>query len=173
MLRGKWILENILGTPPPPPPPDVPELKTEKIGIDETLRVQLQKHRASASCSVCHNKMDTLGFALENYDAIGSWRAKDGALAVDASGALGGKRFEGASGLKQILAETRQASFLKCLTEKLLTYSLGRGLENFDRPEVNQICNRIAASGYKFESLITEVVMSMPFQMRRAEGVGK
>lgn len=173
VLRGKWVLENILGTPPPPPPPDVPELNTEKIGVDETLRSQLQKHRASASCSVCHDKMDTLGFALENYDAVGVWRSKDGALPIDASGALSGKKFDDAGGLKKILAENRQASFVKNLTEKLMTYALGRGLEKYDRPEVNQICNRIAAEGHKFQSLILDIVESMPFQMRRAEGVAK
>ena len=170
VLRGKWILENILGTPPPPPPPDVPELKTEKIGVDETLRMQLLKHRASASCSVCHNKMDTLGFALENYDAIGTWRAKDGNFDVDSSGTLNGKHFDGADGIKKILLERQQGAFLKCLTEKLMTYALGRGLEKYDRPEVSRICNKLAASGYKFQSLLEAIVESLPFEMRRTEG---
>ena len=167
VIRGKWILENILGTPPPPPPADVPELKTEKIGVTETLRMQLAKHRASASCSVCHNKMDSLGFSLEHYDAIGRWRDNDGKLPIDSSGATQGVKFEGAAEMKKILVEKQAGVFLKCLTEKLMTYALGRGLEKFDRGAVTQAVNQTAGAGYKFQSLLQAIVESMPFQMRR------
>ena len=167
VLRGKWILENILGTPPPPPPPDVPELKTETIGVTESLRSQLQKHRASPSCSVCHNKMDTLGFSLEHYDAIGRWRANDGNIAIDSSGTMNGVKFEGAAEVKKIILDKQASLFVKCLTEKLLTYSLGRGLEKYDRAEVTRIVSQASANGHKFQGLLESIVESLPFQMRR------
>src|SRR5206468_6325729 len=126
--RGKWILENLLGTPPPPPPPDVPELKEGKE-LTGTLRQRMEQHRANPSCATCHQRMDPLGFGFENYDAIGAWRTKDGKFAVDAGGVLpDGRKFNGPAELRKILKE-RQAEFTRCLTEKLLTYALGRGME--------------------------------------------
>jgi hypothetical protein len=169
VLRGKWILENILNTPPPPPPPDVPILDEAAVGTSVSLRQQLEKHRTNATCASCHARMDPLGFGLENFDAIGAWRAEDGKLPIDASGSLpDGRSFQGPDGLKQILKADR-AAFAGCLTEKLLTYALGRGLERYDRPVVKAIATRVAASQYRFSNLVLEIVNSLPFQMQRAD----
>ncbi|HEU0119709.1 MAG TPA: DUF1592 domain-containing protein [Bryobacteraceae bacterium] len=167
VLRGKWILENLLGAPPPPPPPGVPELDDSKVGAATSLREQLEKHRASASCSVCHNKMDPLGFGLENYDAIGNWREKDGAFPIDSAGTLpGGKRFSGPMELRTLLSN-EPSVFVKALTEKMLTYALGRGVERYDRNAVLKISNQMAANEYRMSSLILGIVDSLPFQNRR------
>jgi mono/diheme cytochrome c family protein len=169
VIRGKYILQNILGTPPPPPPPDVPALDEEAVGTTASLRKQMEAHRTNSICASCHSRMDPLGFALENYDAIGKWRTMDGEFPVDSSGKLpGGKTFSSPAELREILSH-RQFEFSKTLTEKLLIYSLGRGLERYDRPTVNAITNRMAASGYGFQTLVREVVRSLPFQSRRAE----
>ncbi len=169
VLRGKWVLENLLGTPPPPPPPDVPALKEDHIGTEASLRQRLEQHRAKAECAVCHNMMDPIGFALENYDASGAWREKDGNFPVDTSGQLpGGKPFKGPAGLKQALRD-QSAPFVRNFTEKMLTYALGRGLEPYDRPTVDHIVERLAADNYRFSTLITEIVDSQPFRMRKAE----
>ena len=167
VLRGKWILENLLGAPPPPPPPNIPELKEASGDAPATLRQQLEKHRSAASCAACHARMDPLGFALENYDAVGKWRDKDGGAPIDASGVLpGGVSFKGANELKSVL-RGHQEEFADCLTEKLLTYALGRGVEYFDKPAIRQIVRQAAVRDYRFSALVTAVVNSVPFQMRR------
>jgi hypothetical protein len=169
VLRGKWILENLLNAPPPPPPPNVPDLEQVKTGEDATLRQKMEVHRANAVCASCHSKMDPLGFGLENFDAIGSWRAKDGKSPIDASGTLpDGKSFNGPAELAATLMLQKDA-FAQCLTEKMMTFALGRGLEPTDRPEVKRISASIAASDYKFSSVVLGIVKSLPFQMRRAE----
>jgi hypothetical protein len=168
VLRGKFILENVLNTPPPPPPPDVPLLENSG-GNTGTLRQQMEKHRSNAICASCHSKMDPLGFGLENYDAIGRWRSSEGGLPIDASGTLpDGKSFNSPVEMMSILAGNRDA-FARCLTEKLLTYALGRGLERYDKPSIQSISRRAAARDYRFSSLILEIVNSMPFQMRRGD----
>ena len=134
-----------------------------------TMRQQLEQHRANPACATCHNRMDPLGFGLENYDAVGHWRAQDGKFPVDAAGVLpGGRSFRSPMELKAILKTDRDA-FARCVTEKMLTYALGRGLERYDKPAVNLICSRLAANDYRFSRLILEIVDSLPFQMRHGE----
>jgi hypothetical protein len=170
VLRGKWILENFLNAPPPPPPANVPSLDEDAVGSSASLRHQLEEHRKNAVCASCHARMDPLGFALENYDAVGAWRKQDGKFPIDPTGSLpDGRTFQGAEGLKAILKEDRDA-FAKCLTEKLLMYALGRGLERYDQPAVKQIVSRGAAHHYRFSSFILGIVNSIPFQMRSGEG---
>jgi len=170
--RGKWILENLLGTPPPPPPADVPELKAHSSdGKPLTMREQMQQHRDNPACSGCHARMDPIGFALENYDAIGKWRAKDGDSPIDASGALpDGATFEGPAGLSRLLRTTYRDDFVRTVAEKLLTYALGRGLESEDRPVVRSIVRQAARENYRMSALIAAVEESVPFQMRRTPG---
>jgi mono/diheme cytochrome c family protein len=171
VIRGKYILQNILGTPPPPPPADVPALDEQAVGTTASLRKQMETHRTNAICASCHSRMDPLGFALENYDAIGKWRTMDGGFPVDSSGVLpGGKKFANSAEMRQMLSE-RVPELTRTLTEKLLIYSLGRGLQRYDRPTVNGITKKVAASGYGFQTLVQEVVRSLPFQSRRAEDV--
>jgi hypothetical protein len=169
VIRGKYVLQNILGAPPPPPPPDVPNLDEEAIGSTGTLRQQLDRHRTNAICASCHRKMDVLGFGLENYDAIGKWRALDGKFPVDASGTLpNGKSFSTPAEMRALLGN-QLPEFARCLVEKMLIYSLGRGLEPYDRRAVEQIRRNLAASGYRFQTLILEIVRALPFQSRRGE----
>ncbi|MGI8990864.1 MAG: DUF1592 domain-containing protein [Bryobacteraceae bacterium] len=166
VLRGKWVLENLLGTPPPPPPPGTPALGEETLGKDASLRERLEQHRANPSCAVCHNQMDPIGFGLENYDAAGAWRDHDGKFPIDSSGKLpGGGAFDGPRELKRIL-KSQPDLFARNLTEKMLTYALGRGMERRDEPEVERIAQRLAANGYRFSTLVTEIVNSKPFVMR-------
>ncbi|ODT97525.1 MAG: hypothetical protein ABS79_07435 [Planctomycetes bacterium SCN 63-9] len=166
--RGKWILEQILGTPPPPPPPDVPELDTDqKAALSGTVRQRLEQHRTNPSCASCHSRMDPLGFGLENYDPIGAWRDKDGAFAIDSSGTLpSGQSFQGAKGLKAVL-RSKKTEFTRCLTEKLLIYAIGRGLEDSDHCFVDQIVKTLESENDRFSRLILEIVLSDPFQKRR------
>jgi hypothetical protein len=167
VLRGKWILENVLNAPPPPPPPGVGSLDTSGGPLAGTMRQQMEKHRANPMCASCHMRMDPLGFALENYNAIGQWRTEDANQPIDASGVLpDGKTFKGSSDLKTILSQNRDA-FAQCLTEKLMTYALGRGLESYDRREVNRIVASLAQNDYRFSALIEGIVNSVPFQMGR------
>jgi hypothetical protein len=166
--RGKWILENILAEPPPPPPPDVPELEegAETLG---SLREQMEQHRSNEACAVCHRTMDALGFGLENFDAIGAWRDRDGRFDVDASGELpGGRSFNGASELMQILVEEKKQQFCRCLAGKMLTYSLGRGLDSYDRCTVKDAVSALEEGEYRFSSLVASIVTSDPFTMREA-----
>jgi hypothetical protein len=171
VLRGKWILENVLNTPPPPPPPGVGSIDAKGGPLAGTMRQQMEKHRANPMCASCHTRMDPLGFALENYNAIGKWRTHDANQPIDASGALpGGKPFNGPAELKTILMGNRD-SFAECLTEKLMIYALGRGLENYDRRAVKQITTDLSKNGYRFSTLITGIVDSVPFQMGRGDAV--
>ena len=166
--RGKWILEQILGTPPPPPPPNVPELKEDKdVVLSGTLRQRMEQHRANPECATCHGRMDPLGFGLENFDAIGAWREKEGSFAIDASGTLpDGRTFAGPKALKAILKE-RDADFARCLSEKLLTFALGRGLDYYDKCAVDKIGAALAQNDYRFSTLVLGIVNSDPFQKRR------
>jgi mono/diheme cytochrome c family protein len=168
--RGKWILDNILGTPPPPPPPDVPDLTDGKQAeLSGSLRQRMEQHRAKTICASCHQRMDPLGFGFENYDAIGAWRTADGKFAIDPSGELpGGKAFKGPAELKTIL-KTRKDAFARCLAEKMLTYAIGRGLENYDRRAVTGIAGDMAKGEYKFTSLVAAIVESDPFLKRRGQ----
>jgi hypothetical protein len=169
VLRGKWVLENILNAPPPPPPA-VNNLDEDQIGVSGTLRQQFEKHRANPVCASCHARMDPLGFGLENYDAIGRWRTMDGKFPVDSSGTLpNGKSFRTPAELMQLLRADEKDAFVRGLVEKLLVYGLGRGLESYDRPAVKWITSRLAAGDYKFSTLIREIVLSTPFQMRRGD----
>ena len=168
VLRGKWILENLLNAPPPPPPPSVPALDDTKVGLSASLRQQMEAHRQSPACASCHAKMDPLGFGLENFDAVGAWRDVDGKFPVDSSGALPGNRlFHGPVELKKLLSNDRDA-FVRGMTEKLLTYAIGRGLERYDRALVASISDRLPAKNYRFSQLVLEIVNSYPFQMRRS-----
>ncbi len=169
VIRGKYVLRNILGSPPPPPPPDVPALDEAAVGTSMSLRQQMEKHRDNAVCSSCHTKMDPLGFGLENYDAIGRWRKLDGKFPVDSSGTLpNGKSFNTPAEMRAVLL-SQLPDFAHCVIEKMLTYALGRGLQPYDRPAVNEISRNLAAQGYPFQTLIFEVVNSLPFQSRRGE----
>jgi hypothetical protein len=169
VIRGKYVLQNILGAPSPPPPADVPVLDEEAVGNTASLRQQLEKHRSNAVCASCHSRMDVLGFGLENYDAVGKWRTLDGKFPIDSSGTLpNGKSFSSPAELRVLLKEDLP-DFTRCLTEKMLTYSLGRGLEKYDNRTVEEIARKLAASGYHFQTLIQEIVRSFPFQSRRGE----
>ena len=167
VLRGKWILEKILNAPPPPPLPDVPNLDESKIGSAGSLRQQLEAHRQNPTCASCHARMDPLGFGLENFDAIGAWRTQDGKFPIDSSGVLpDGRSFKGPAELKSILKQD-QTAFAEGVTEKLLIYALGRGLESYDRSTVKQIVARLAAGNYRFSTLVFEIAGSLPFQTTR------
>jgi mono/diheme cytochrome c family protein len=167
VIRGKWVLENLLDTPPPPPPADVPPLNEAAIGATLSMREQLEQHRSNPACAGCHARMDPIGFGLENYDAIGRYRTSEGKFRIDSSGTLpGGKSFAGAAGLKRILRDDPQV-FTRALSEKLLTYALGRGLESYDRAAVAGIVDRIQQNGYRFSALVQAIVDSVPFEMRR------
>lgn len=166
--RGKWILENLLGAPPPPPPPMVPELdEKEKAELSGSLRQRMEQHRADPGCASCHQRMDPLGFGLENFDGIGAWRTKDGAFPVDAGGTLpDGRTFNGPRELKAVLL-ARKDEFVRCLGEKMLTYALGRGLESYDTPALDRIVSGTVGKQYKFSAMVAEIVLSEPFRMRR------
>jgi hypothetical protein len=167
--RGKWILEQILGAPPPPPPGDVPELDAQAT-LTGTLRQKMEQHRANPSCASCHARMDPLGFGFENFDAIGAWRDRDGDSPVDASGELpSGQTFRGPGELKAIL-KARDREFLRCLSEKMLTYALGRGIEYFDACALDKIVEGTAGDHYRFSRLVLEIVKSDPFQKRKGRG---
>jgi hypothetical protein len=169
--RGKWILENILGTPPSPPPPDAGELSEDKeVVLSGSLRKRMEMHRAKPRCATCHESMDPLGFGFENFDGIGAWRTKDGKFEIDPSGTLpGGQSFKGPAELKKIL-KGRQKDFGRCLCEKMLTYAVGRGLEWYDRCAVDDIAAALAREQYRFSALVIAVVKSEPFQLRRGKG---
>jgi mono/diheme cytochrome c family protein len=167
--RGKWILENLLGTPPPPPPPDVPELKAAPHGKVLSMREQMEVHRNNPTCAACHGRMDPIGFALENYDAVGRWRREDAGAPIDASGKLpDGTEFNGPSGLNELLLTKYRDDFVRTATEKLLTYALGRGVEYYDLPTIRAITAEASRDHYRVSSLILAIIKSTPFQMRRA-----
>jgi hypothetical protein len=167
--RGKWVLEQILGTPPPPPPPDVPELEENGKGHEgASLRQRLEEHRANPACANCHARMDPIGFAFENFDAVGAFREKDGNFPVDASGVLpDGTAFKGAGELRAMLVDKRKEPFTRRLAERLMIYALGRGLEHYDDRAVTAVSGAVAADGHKFSRLVAEIVRSDAFRMRR------
>jgi hypothetical protein len=170
-IRGKWLLENILAAPMPAPPANVPSLESSnKDNKPLSVREMLEMHRASPACAGCHARMDPLGLSLENFDAIGQWRTTDAGHAIDASGVLlDGTKVDGPTPLRHALL-AQQTQFAKAVTEKLLTYALGRGLEYYDAPAVRTIDRSAAADNYRWSSLILGVVKSAPFQMRTAAG---
>lgn len=169
--RGKWILETILGSAPPPPPPNVPPLtETEKANPEATLREQLARHRQDAACAACHRDMDPIGLAFENYDAIGRWRDTVDEKPVDTAGSLpDGRTFQNAIDLAGLLRE-QETEYARQVTRAMLTYALGRGLEPYDRCAVDAIVSELQRNDYRFKTLVREVVLSMPFQMRRGDG---
>jgi hypothetical protein len=164
VLRGKWILESLLGTPPPPPPPNVPELKEHAGETPQTLRARLEQHRANPTCAACHNRIDPLGFGLENYDSLGRWREKDAGQPIDASGVLpDGTKYNGPQELKQVLLG-KKTQVVRNLTSKMLGYALGRGLTAEDECAVDQIVAAVERDEYRAHTLIKEIVRSVPFR---------
>jgi mono/diheme cytochrome c family protein len=168
VLRGKWILENVLGTPPPPPLPNVPPLVASTEAAPRTLRERMEQHRASPTCAGCHKVLDPLGFALENFDGIGAWRTREAGLPIDASGLLAdGTKVDGVVALRNALI-ARSDILVQTLTEKLMIYALGRGLQSYDMPAVRDIVRQATKQDYRFSALIMGVVTATPFQMRAA-----
>jgi mono/diheme cytochrome c family protein len=168
-IRGKWVLEQLLGTPPPPPPPNVPSLKDDASTTAMTMRQRMEQHRANPTCAVCHKMMDPIGFSLENFDGLGRWRDSTGVGTgpIDSSGVLpDGTTFDGSTGLRDVLV-SKGDLFVETLTERLLTYALGRGVEHYDRPVVRKITREAAADNQRWSSIILGIVNSAPFQMRR------
>jgi Protein of unknown function (DUF1592)/Protein of unknown function (DUF1588)/Protein of unknown function (DUF1585)/Protein of unknown function (DUF1595)/Protein of unknown function (DUF1587) len=170
VLRGRWLLDNILGSPPPPPPPDVPQLnENDASGRPRSIREQMEAHRKNPSCAVCHVRMDPLGFSLENFDALGKWRTTIDTLPIDASASLpDGTRFDGVAGLRRLMND-HQEDFARTLTQKLLTYALGRSLEPSDWPTIRQITRQAAPGAYRWSSLVTGVVSSTAFRMSTSQ----
>jgi hypothetical protein len=173
VLRGKWVLENLLGLPVPPPPPDVPSLDANASGTPRTLREQLAEHRASPVCAGCHRVMDPVGFALENFDAVGAWRTHEAGGPIDASGQLAdGTVINGVVQLREAIVR-RPDLFVTTLTEKMLTYALGRGVEARDMPAVRSIVREAAGRDYRLSAIVLGVVRSVPFRMRMKPGTGE
>jgi hypothetical protein len=173
VLRGKYLLDNILGAPPPPPPPDVPPLQETgaRDGVEVSMRERMQAHRQNAVCATCHQRMDPLGFALENFDAIGKWRTTEGPSPIDASGVLpDGTKFAGPDEFRDALLAHRD-EFVRTFTEKLLTYALGRAVAYYDMPALRAITREAAPGDYRWSSLVLAIVKSRPFQMRAAQEV--
>jgi cytochrome c5 len=168
VLRGKWVLDNLLGSPPPPPPPNVPPLEPKaKDGRILSIRQQMEQHRANPACAVCHSRMDPIGFALDNFNGVGIWRTMDAGMPLDTSGIMpDGTKFQGPAELRQAIL-SRPGPYITTVTEKLLTYALGRGLEYYDEPVVRQVIQEAAPSEYRWSALIMGIVKSTPFQMRR------
>jgi len=169
VIRGKWVLENLMGTPPPAPPPNVPPLKDQAQGGKIlSVRQLLEEHRKNAPCSTCHAVMDPIGFALESFNAVGEYRTKDASGPIDASGQLAdGTKIDGIAGLREALLKHPEY-FVGTLTEKMLTYALGRPLEYYDMPVVRGIVQSASHNDYRFSSLITGIVKSEPFEMKKA-----
>jgi hypothetical protein len=170
-IRGKWVLEQLLGTPPPPPPANVPSLKEDQSTQKLTMRQRMEQHRSNPACAACHKMMDSLGFALDNFDGIGGWRDSTGPGAgpIDSSGTLpDGTAFHGPAGLREVLVKKKEM-FIDTFTERLLTYALGRGVEEYDHPVIRRIVRDSAADDQKWSSIILGIVNSTPFQMRRVK----
>jgi hypothetical protein len=174
VARGKWVLENILGTPPPLPPPNVPPLKeTEGAQQATSVRQRMEEHRANPVCAACHKIMDPIGFSLENFDLIGNWRASEGGVPIDTSSQLvDGTKLDGPASLRQALL-ARSDVFVRTVTEKLLTYGTGRALKYYDMPVVRSISSQAAHNNNRFSSIIVGIVKSDPFQMRLKQETGK
>jgi hypothetical protein len=170
VVRGKWLLDNLLGAPPPPPPANVPPLKDKEAGQKpQTLRAQMEEHRRNPVCANCHKLMDPIGFAMENFDAVGAYRTRDAGTSIDASGQLAdGTKIDGIVSLREAL-ERRSDVFVSTFTEKLLTYALGRGLTFRDMPTIRAIDASAAQNDYRFSSIVSGIVNSVPFRMRKAE----
>ena len=167
VLRGKWILDNLLAAPPPPPPPNVPPLEDVKGAKNLTVREQMELHRSNPVCASCHSKMDPLGFALENFDATGAWRKTQAGRLIDVSATMpDGTRFEGPAGLEDVLM-ARKGDFVEAFTERLMIYALGRGVEAYDMPAIRAIRAQSAGDNYRIQSIILGIVQSVPFTMRR------
>jgi hypothetical protein len=174
VARGKWVLENILGTPPPLPPPNVPPLKeTEGAQQATSVRQRMEEHRANPVCAACHKIMDPIGFSLENFDLIGNWRASEGGVPIDTSSQLvDGTKLDGPASLRQALL-ARSDVFVRTVTEKLLTYGTGRALKYYDMPVVRSISSQAAHNNNRFSSIIVGIVKSDPFQMRLKQETAK
>ena len=170
VVRGKWVMDTLLGAPPPKPPANVPPLKENIAGAKPLpVRVRLEEHRSNPACAGCHKMMDPIGFALENFDALGAWRWNDSGFPVEPTGQLvDGTKVTGPASLRAALVKHSDA-FLRTFTEKLLTYALGRGLEYYDMPAVRAIDREAASNGNRFSSFVLGIVRSTPFEMRRAE----
>jgi hypothetical protein len=173
VLRGKWVLDAILGAPPPPPPPNVPALAEHAGAQPQTMRERLAQHRENPVCASCHSRIDPIGFALENYDALGQWRTEDAGRPIDNSGELpDGTKFEGSDQLKAVLLQKKDL-FLRNLTNRMLGYALGRGLTRNYSCTVDSIMAQLAANDYKSQALIEAIVMSPPFRYQAGAGAGK
>ena len=173
VLRGKWVLENLLGSPPPPPPPNVPPLEENASGArPESLRERMEQHRSNPVCASCHNRMDQLGFALEHYDAVGRWRDTDGGAPINASIMLAGQTVDTPREFREALLGYGHDAFVRTVVEKLLTYASGRGLGYADAPTVRDLMRDLARNGYRWSALVQGVVESAPFRMRRASRAG-
>jgi hypothetical protein len=167
VVRGKWVLEQILGTPPPPPPANVPPLEETKVDKNAPLRVRLEQHRQNPDCAGCHAKIDPVGFALENFDAIGAWRSEENGQPIDTSSVLpGGKKLSGFTELRDYVQSDK---FLRGFSEKLLTYALGRGLERYDKTAIDQLITATKVGDNKMSALITAIVTSDPFLKRKRD----
>jgi hypothetical protein len=172
-IRGKWVMEQLLGTQPPPPPPDVPSLKDDASTRNLTMRQRMEAHRANPNCAVCHRVMDPLGFSLENFDGLGRWRDSIGAGSqpIDAAGVLpDGTQFDGPTGLREVLLSKRD-QFVETFAERLMTYALGRGVEEYDGPVLRKITRQAALDGNRWSSIILGIVKSTPFRMRKVADV--
>jgi hypothetical protein len=171
VVRGRWLLENLLGAPPPAPPPDVPALKENgPDGERRTVRERLEAHRRNPSCAVCHVRMDSLGFSLENFDALGKWRTLGDGAPIDASASLpDGSRFEGVKGLRALVVAHRE-EFVRTFTAQLLSYAIGRGTESYDWPAVRKIVRDTAAEDHRWSAVILGIVRSVPFGWSEAAG---
>jgi mono/diheme cytochrome c family protein len=172
--RGRWVLEQMLGEPPPPPPPNVPELEeNEGVSTTASLRERMEMHRRNAACAGCHARMDAIGFALENYDAVGAFRTDDGTFDIDADGTFpDGTSFSGPAGLKDVLL-AKKREFCRCLTEKMMIFALGRGLQPADRPTIERVVDRLESQDYKVSALVAGIVTSDAFRQRRGGATGE
>jgi hypothetical protein len=169
VIRGQWVLKNLVGSPPPPPPANVPPLKDNTVSSMLSVRKRLEQHRANAVCASCHQAIDPVGFALENFDAVGRWRDSEDGQLVDASGGfIDGSELVGTSGLEQALLN-RPELFVRTLTEKLMTFALGRGLEYYDAPAVRKIVASAKEKDYRFSQVVIGIVQSTPFRMRMSQ----